>query len=604
MRTQKKKPGFARYILAILAVLFIALPVLACESSTPTPTPTPFPNLTPAASTTAAPISSWFDCNWNYRKTITIDRTKVTGSLTNFPILVSLAMDPDLSAHALANGNDILFTSSDGTTRLSHEIEKYANGNLVAWVKVPSVTSGSNAVIYLYYGNPGAPNQQDPAGVWDTNFRGVWHLKSSLADSTSHGNNCINHGSTSVNGPIADARYFAKAQYLDCGAFENIPKEMTTEFWVNINDNALGDSWPRIVEKGDENTNGWSVYVDENSHQLNFAYNDGSKGHWILFSDNQPGLDAWYHVAVTYSVSKNIASMYVNGQQVDSSTEVHAITANSNTFHIGSQYYRLNSAIDEVRMSNAARSAGWIKTSYANQNSPSTFSSLGTEVKSRDQLTCRIPTPPVAAFSADVTSGKAPLTVTFTDQSTNSPTAWTWDFGDGGSSSLQNPVHVYTAAGTYPVALTASNGDGSDKLVKQDYITVTIDCGDSYSLVSGSGETTGCVAITNEWTTNDATNAKMNTLSVAYTLADPYCLKSADPAIEGALAFHPSQAFDALPCIKSYSFNIPLGDTGDVASLYVTAHGVVQRMTRGTSSADIDAVVPDNPIYYIIQGSG
>lgn len=81
--------------------------------------------------------------------------------------------------------------------------------------------------------------------------------------------------------------------------------------------------------------------------------------------------------------------------------------------------------------------------------------------------------PPVAGFTADPTSGTAPLTVNFTDQSTNSPTSWQWDFGDGASSTEQNPVHTYNNAGTYTVTLTASNSYGSNPEVKADYITVT-----------------------------------------------------------------------------------------------------------------------------------
>jgi serine protease len=81
--------------------------------------------------------------------------------------------------------------------------------------------------------------------------------------------------------------------------------------------------------------------------------------------------------------------------------------------------------------------------------------------------------PPVAAFSGTPTSGFAPLTVNFTDASTNNPTSWSWTFGDGGTSTAQNPSHVYTAAGTYTVTLTATNAYGSDSETKTGYITVT-----------------------------------------------------------------------------------------------------------------------------------
>ena len=84
------------------------------------------------------------------------------------------------------------------------------------------------------------------------------------------------------------------------------------------------------------------------------------------------------------------------------------------------------------------------------------------------------PVPPTAQFSASPTSGQYNLTVRFTDLSTNSPSSWQWDFGDGSPNSTdQNPVHTYTAAGTYTVTLTVSNAYGSSTLRKTGSITVT-----------------------------------------------------------------------------------------------------------------------------------
>jgi|GEM_PF-4223160 len=84
-------------------------------------------------------------------------------------------------------------------------------------------------------------------------------------------------------------------------------------------------------------------------------------------------------------------------------------------------------------------------------------------------------TPPVAEFSGTPTSGYAPLTVTFTDSSTNSPTSWSWNFGDNTPvSTEQNPIHPYNDPGTYTVALTATNAYGSDTETKTGYITVNV----------------------------------------------------------------------------------------------------------------------------------
>lgn len=80
--------------------------------------------------------------------------------------------------------------------------------------------------------------------------------------------------------------------------------------------------------------------------------------------------------------------------------------------------------------------------------------------------------PPIARFTADPVSGTAPLRVGFLDRSTGSPTSWEWDFGDGNSSTEQNPVHVYRAPGTYTVRLDAVNERGSNMERKVYYITV------------------------------------------------------------------------------------------------------------------------------------
>ncbi len=75
-------------------------------------------------------------------------------------------------------------------------------------------------------------------------------------------------------------------------------------------------------------------------------------------------------------------------------------------------------------------------------------------------------------FTADITTGYAPFEVRFTDPSTRDPTNWHWDFGDGATSTGRNPVHTYTAPGTYTVSLEALNGDGGWKETKSGYVHV------------------------------------------------------------------------------------------------------------------------------------
>ncbi len=85
------------------------------------------------------------------------------------------------------------------------------------------------------------------------------------------------------------------------------------------------------------------------------------------------------------------------------------------------------------------------------------------------------PPAPTADFTASTTSGTAPLAVTFTDASTGDVGKWLWDFGDGTTSTAQNPTHTYSAPGTYTASLTVSRADGSDPDTKSVGITVTDD---------------------------------------------------------------------------------------------------------------------------------
>jgi PKD repeat protein len=101
-----------------------------------------------------------------------------------------------------------------------------------------------------------------------------------------------------------------------------------------------------------------------------------------------------------------------------------------------------------------------------------TNSTTGSDTRTKYDYITVYPPPPVANFTANVTSGQLPLAVAFTDTSTNSPTQWAWDFGDGSNSTAQSPVHVYSTPGNYTVALNATNAGGSNTIIKPGYITV------------------------------------------------------------------------------------------------------------------------------------
>ncbi len=96
----------------------------------------------------------------------------------------------------------------------------------------------------------------------------------------------------------------------------------------------------------------------------------------------------------------------------------------------------------------------------------------------------------ISDFYCTPTRGFSPLNVSFTDQSTGGPTNWSWIFGDGGTSTLQNPTHLYTNPGMYSVSLTATGAGGTDTETKTDYIIAETDTTPTASIASPSGNVT------------------------------------------------------------------------------------------------------------------
>lgn len=111
----------------------------------------------------------------------------------------------------------------------------------------------------------------------------------------------------------------------------------------------------------------------------------------------------------------------------------------------------------------ATSSFSWYQSAYTGTASDPYFE-FTAETYSTD--------PTVAAFSADRTTAGYNGPIVFTDASTNTPTSWLWEFGDGNTSTDKNPIHTYAFPGTFTVNLRATNDGGFDWENKTDYITV------------------------------------------------------------------------------------------------------------------------------------
>lgn len=153
-----------------------------------------------------------------------------------------------------------------------------------------------------------------------------------------------------------------------------------------------------------------------------------------------------------------------NGAPVANGTEV---TLSTNLGNFG-----VDGTGKPVQLLKKTLSGGTATASFyagSDQGTANIVAQVGTSVGRLSLPLVAPSTPPAAGFSFQ-TNG---LTVVFTDQSTGNPTGWSWDFGDGTVSTQKSPTHIYSQAGTYTVALTATNAIGSGSKTQRVTVTAT-----------------------------------------------------------------------------------------------------------------------------------
>jgi PKD repeat protein len=256
-----------------------------------------------------------------------------------------------------------------------------------------------------------------------------------------------------IAGKINTAGDFTQGNdWIDMGTIQNFRTDFTLTAWFYSGDLSAGSR--NIVTKDTNAQRGWVLRTA--GDKLSWEYNGGAA---VVTGSTSLSTNTWYMATVT--VSGNTHTIYLNAGSEGSNTKAASDDTNA-PFQIGRRDYSgaeeyFNGRIDEVGIWSRALTTDEITELF----------------NSGSGLVYPFVFPPVAAFSADVTSGDYPLSVAFTDESTETPTSWLWDFGDSETSVEQSPTHIYTSAGTYTVTLTATNDDGSDDEIKVDYITVT-----------------------------------------------------------------------------------------------------------------------------------
>jgi hypothetical protein len=345
-----------------------------------------------------APAHAQWGNGYTYRRTINIPAISVSTDQSNFPVLVSgtysyLATTANGGNVTNASGYDIIFTSdSAGASILPFERTTWSatSGAVEFWVKVATLSHSTSTVIYEFYNNAAVTtDQSNPTGTWDSNFVGVWHLPNGtslgLGDSTSHANNGTNSGTavTAGTGKIDGAGVFGGSSYIDVPAASNAPidnlfsgNNWTLECWAKpTSTSTLDQNFMAYGTGSSAATDVIFIYGLASANTVS-VYMNG----WYTFSHSMSAAD-WQHVAVTYS--SGTLTAYYNGAAVGSPATglSNATATTAQDFWIGVQgsglYNNWTGSLDEVRISNSTRSADWLATENANQNSPSTFYSVG-----------------------------------------------------------------------------------------------------------------------------------------------------------------------------------------------------------------------------------
>jgi len=350
---------------------------------------------------TPALAQSWSN-GYAHRRAITIDHTRVPNTdQSNFPFLFSgnysyLATTSNGGNVTNSSGYDIIFTSdAAGAVTLPFEQEGYnaSTGAVSYWIQNPTLSHTTDTVIYMFYGNSGInSDQSNKTAVWDSNYKGVWHLPNgttlTASDSTSNGNNGSLVGSpTAVAGQIGGAAGLnGSSQYIRVANASSLKptSALTLSGWVYLTG---ATNWSHLFSldyrsDGTWNTpySAYSMCFNSNTNEpyANIAINGTMQS---AGSSSALSLNTWHYMVTTYDGST--IRLFVDGSNVASTSASGSISYNTSqdlalgqrSPYSSSEYVTGN--LDELRVSAVPRSADWIAAEYNNQSSPSAFYTMG-----------------------------------------------------------------------------------------------------------------------------------------------------------------------------------------------------------------------------------
>jgi hypothetical protein len=334
--------------------------------------------------------SAWYNSNWSNRVAVTVNAAQVGENVTDFPVYVDLATLPAAFFTAVqGDGRDIRVTSGNGITEIPYELVRISTSTAVGELhfKAPSLSTGANSTFYIYYGNAAATAYATTStygrnNVWNNGYTAVYHLdESPTAAAPQYIDSTGSTTGTSANMEAGDqvAAQVGRGQQID-GTNEAIQttynRTLSTSTWsVWMNPNGAQGNYDGIVFSRGAVTSGLNVNT---AGGIGYHWNDAVNTYsWT----GGPALllNQWSMASLV--ITPTLATVYRHATS-GIATGTNAVTHGSSNINdldlgqddAGGRFF--SGILDEVRISNVARTQGWLTTEYNNLASSSAFASV------------------------------------------------------------------------------------------------------------------------------------------------------------------------------------------------------------------------------------
>lgn len=343
----------------------------------------------------------WYNDSWQYRQALSIKANKVAANENDYVLTVIVPAANSVFSKAKADGSDILFTSSDKTTKLNHEVEQFVPASKIGIfrVKVPSISTIADTNIYMYYGNASATPQQNPTAVYRSGYGLFYKMDLNGQDSTIKNRDVV----ASIGAPSADNTVLGLGVNFNitpnrAWSQRNLP--YWEQAWSTRTQNVVFKTGANITNlqtilaEGLGTQSGTALYIYNRRIYAIWWVNDTAFRRYYRNPVNI-SINTTYYATAVYNYPGN-TSFYLNGSLIDSNATTMSINAHPGDGGIGytgvsskkfyttayvnyTGYYCRGITVAQLEVLDEAWNLQKHKTWYNNLSSNPAFLSFGTE---------------------------------------------------------------------------------------------------------------------------------------------------------------------------------------------------------------------------------